>query len=150
MSGPVNRKFNFCELKLDHDDFIDRSQNEVFADRRSIDRSMSDDQIGDSIMIAQPCQSVTDSVRYTLPFWGLELRLSLSPVWGEKGKPEKLTWSFGQSKSHNGVSEPWPGRSVETGAWAGRREVSNFQWITGDAFIRLEMQRFSEDLENLK
>ena len=85
MSGPVNRKFNFCELKLDHDDFIDRSSIDhkmkfsLIADR-SIDRSMSDDQIGDSIMIAQPCQSVTDSVRYTLPFWGLELRLSLSPV----------------------------------------------------------------------
>ena len=54
MSGPG--EFNLCELKLDHGDFIDRSQNENFADRRSsIDRSMSDDQIGNSIMIAQPC-----------------------------------------------------------------------------------------------
>ena len=25
MSGPVNHKFNFCELKLDHGDFINRS-----------------------------------------------------------------------------------------------------------------------------
>ena len=57
MSGPVNRKLNFCELKLDHGDFIDRSSIDhktkflLIADR-SIDRS--DDQIGDSIMIAQP------------------------------------------------------------------------------------------------
>ena len=47
-------KFHFCELKFNHGDFIDRSQNEVFADCRSIDRSMRDDQINDSIMIAQP------------------------------------------------------------------------------------------------
>ena len=63
MSGPVNRKFNFYKLKLDHGDFIDRSSIDhkikfsLIADR-SIDRSMSDDQIGDSIMIAQPCLGV--------------------------------------------------------------------------------------------
>ena len=45
-------KFNFCELNFDHGDFIDRSQNEVFADPRSIDR-LRDDQFGDTIMIAQ-------------------------------------------------------------------------------------------------
>ena len=60
-------KFNFSELKLNHGDFIDRSQNEVFADRRSIDRLMSDDQIGDSIMIAQPCLAGSTIIAPTPP-----------------------------------------------------------------------------------
>ena len=42
MSGPVNGEFNLCELKLDHGDFIDRSQNEVCVGRQSIDERRSD------------------------------------------------------------------------------------------------------------
>ena len=38
ISDPVNCKLNFCELKLNHGDFTDRSKNEVFVDRQSIDR----------------------------------------------------------------------------------------------------------------
>ena len=49
-------KFNFCELKFDHGDFIDRSSIDHKMKFLLIaDRSMRDDQIGDSIMIAQPC-----------------------------------------------------------------------------------------------
>ena len=56
MSGPG--EFNLCELKLDHGDFIDRSLIDHKMKFLPVaDRSMSDDQIGDSIMIAQPwCQ----------------------------------------------------------------------------------------------
>ena len=48
---------NFHQSRRFHRSIINRSQNQVFSDRRSIDRSMRDDQIGDSIMIAQPCVS---------------------------------------------------------------------------------------------
>ena len=49
MSDSVNRKFNFCELKLDHGDFIDRIDHKMkfllIADR-SIDERLSDRRLG--------------------------------------------------------------------------------------------------------
>ena len=51
----VNGEFNLCELKLDHGYFIDQSSIDDKMKFSPIDRSMSEDQIGHSIMIAQPC-----------------------------------------------------------------------------------------------